>query len=1507
MKSIAEPLSKLYLIILKKFTGRLKFLKLKNSASFSILTVHNFICLLLPLLLLYPLQGQTLEEEAPEALLQTQLGDQGVDFYIDGKWSTSIEGGIGWMGDGSYRFNQEPDLTISLWLMNSFFLKTSFTDGFDKNTYLMGYKSTYKGLNTEIKAGNTEMSIDGYALSSPGNPVSDSPGLHYEMKNNENQHEFMIRYDPSEEQTRSYYGMNELDEELIKPANYSKGRFFKLPDPEIKTLSVYKQTSDGIYTGSDNYLYTKLETSEFFLNSQNGYLWLTEQAKGKVAVYYTSAGKDVGDSSLGQNALTALNSNGLVSPGSTAIDFSWSETDIYRNWYPENTGLTFSQTSLITINSSDCLLIYEEGYFSPFEQQNAYTLSFDISDTSDQTIRIEMIDQDGNIHDFNSQIIYQTDEDYNAARLYRSEDDSLYNLYPFYGEYSRLYGPGSLSYSQKTPDGMISVRNMTPVDSLTLGSNIVNGSVQMTLNGRNYSNADIDYETGAITIPGGLKSTDILEITYRSNSSSADSQEYLYSQGHRITLNENNIIETSLQASWKPSPEGDALSPASMNLSASWFHKDNTRFDFSATAGLPDSGNSIRLLSMDESALDLGLTETLSGAAPDLDILGYSAAERGKEIYRNYKASSIIWKDYTENSDIDTSVTGPYLAGIPNSSATGLILEYEMESGEKWAAFDILVSSDGPVNASGFNGLDFLAKIIESEGDCKLIIQAGEGGESDELKDDDGWISSPDKNRLITKSGVFNYASNEWQFSSINFSNEEKIKLDKMRTVRFLIDNSSGDPANGRIILNELKLTGSSSFHSGSDDTEYSVTETDEDWAVTDNKLKNVYPDTAGNWLSGENGNSVTSLTWDTLSNGKTLNLKWNLPLITAGQFSETGFYYYPETTGSHTLTATVSDSYGHSVSSEITTDDWTENTWNEARLNIDKGDLKGALSCELTLGGTGSGRILVDEFFAASPILEYTLYSAWKGNYSSSWSLGSGPLTLLGNPGWNTENELLYIVNEEDISWYTDNSFKITMLNFPMTLRASQTGTEDSVQWTLGHNISSAHLPAINASDSFEFKTGEESAYIYKKETLALNPPGPYALSMTHEYSENISIEKTNWTAALNGVELFPSFKMYAEQEQNSFAEERVLSYAEYWEKGLLSFIPDNENLKNRELQGDFKQSVKTGNLTLSVNESLGFKSAPSPDWQIKNIWNHELDMTLLFSEGFFNRWLFNMSYSRDYSATESLRNSSFSEDTSVMTDSYKQNMPYLLFPYAWDLLKPADDFLEENTPEHDIKTDYTPKLELTLGRPGLAHFSDYVLPSDLSLNWERKFIWDDGGSSYEQTMDLTGRATAINLLGKNGVYRLIPFIQSEEITSVLSLEIENSNEWKLNNFVWQEYGEFKIDKQKSLILTSRREQGEDTETQEISINYKWDSPAKNELKVPFIQEPIEKISQLTNNEIIEIKFSESGYQNVFTHESHMNINDIGFFRAWLSFGWNSTKESLFGASAGLELEIQF
>ena len=118
--------------------------------------------------------------EAPTSLLQTKIGDAGVDLLASGSWQSTVSGSLAIgihpdLGNGSgyqfpytfpgmdpFAFVNSVDLTLSVWILDRYFFETTFIDQFALNTFLLGYQGRTGELVRKVLLGNTLMPFSNY-------------------------------------------------------------------------------------------------------------------------------------------------------------------------------------------------------------------------------------------------------------------------------------------------------------------------------------------------------------------------------------------------------------------------------------------------------------------------------------------------------------------------------------------------------------------------------------------------------------------------------------------------------------------------------------------------------------------------------------------------------------------------------------------------------------------------------------------------------------------------------------------------------------------------------------------------------------------------------------------------------------------------------------------------------------------------------------------------------------------------------------------------------------------------------------------------------------------------------------------------------------------------------------------------------------------------------------------------------------------------------------------------
>ncbi|MBN1835195.1 MAG: hypothetical protein JW820_05040, partial [Spirochaetales bacterium] len=327
------------------------------------------------------------EEEAPEALFDGTIGDAGVDFFLTGSWTATLTGSLGWLltpGGGTVfpstfpgfetaqLFRQVPNLTLSVWLAERYFLETSVIgdflgegyDYFDENYLLLGYRGREGEFLRQVLLGTRDVGIRAYPYLEVPAAGSSSIGASALMAGAYSSHELLLRYDNNEPVSYTFLGRNLLSEEVLQLDDYERGRFFRLPDAGVTDLEVYIQDPDGEYAGNDSLRYRLAALEDAVLDAAAGTVSLREPAEGSVLVFYRKDGDDVGSAGLGIDALPPESGDKIdLGEPVTAVTFDWTLTGYFSQDMTERR---------ITVNSREALRLWLPGEFSPFEILAAY-------------------------------------------------------------------------------------------------------------------------------------------------------------------------------------------------------------------------------------------------------------------------------------------------------------------------------------------------------------------------------------------------------------------------------------------------------------------------------------------------------------------------------------------------------------------------------------------------------------------------------------------------------------------------------------------------------------------------------------------------------------------------------------------------------------------------------------------------------------------------------------------------------------------------------------------------------------------------------------------------------------------------------------------------------------------------------------------------------------------------------------------------------------------------------
>jgi hypothetical protein len=285
-------------------------------------------CLLTVLLLAAavgtPLTAQVavneVEPEAPATLLPLKIGDAGVDISIDGSWSALFSFGAGMLFVPGERvqaidslpgitpgvaFSQVPDLSLSLTLLERWFIEVSVLGGLSSNSLLLGYRGDGEEPVRHVLLGTRDVTVTPAPFLEIPDQEEGSLGISALVASGIGTNEALLRWDVTGEQHRTYIGPDELLEERIGLDAWIRGRFFVLPDTNVEDLVVLLEDAEGTVSGSDGRTYRQADFDDVIVDAAAGRVTLRTEWKGRVLAYYKKDALPVGtdDPLLGVDAL----------------------------------------------------------------------------------------------------------------------------------------------------------------------------------------------------------------------------------------------------------------------------------------------------------------------------------------------------------------------------------------------------------------------------------------------------------------------------------------------------------------------------------------------------------------------------------------------------------------------------------------------------------------------------------------------------------------------------------------------------------------------------------------------------------------------------------------------------------------------------------------------------------------------------------------------------------------------------------------------------------------------------------------------------------------------------------------------------------------------------------------------------------------------------------------------------------------------------------------------------
>ncbi len=1522
-------------------------------------------------------------EEAPKYLFDMELGDVNADVFWEGYWRYRFTYGSGFeLNDGNFifpeaypglqngfEFAQEPDFFLSVLLMDHYFVEFSFTEGYDKNTYAMGYVGDETTTVKEVRIGNTGIGIGEYEGIDVSSPEYNTPGVMARFETARSQHEVMLRYDPTEEQSKTFIGEYEIDEETLELPDYQQGRTFILPNENIGNLEVYVQDSSGEYSGSDGRRYTTDDIT-YTADLTNGFVTLVNDPDGRVLIYYSSGGSPVGDASIAEDFIMDSDARGRPDPEEDLLPFSWTE----NNPYCGDGTVSFQDCAQVTVNGHNALLVHNPGEFSNFQMYNRYTYYQSLSSESWRNI-ISLVDS-GSLVDEDMDYSFDTGSDESGSsnlltvEIENSDSRSPYNRVPFAAENPEVYGPGHETDGSKISREIL-IATKSDSDDYYLGTNIITGSVKVYVNGIEDKTVDVDYDSGKLYFTRYIFSDDRIVVSYRTESSGLTGGDLFIAQGNRLFLSETSTLELAESLRWtlpeNEMTEESGESPGEMKMAATWFY-DTENLDATVHGGMnistSDTAGNLRIQGMEKSGYSFSVTLdsvfpaendlTPSPEAPVGDAgQSYDSSDREDLIYKDYEKENSYGQSYLNSYDwsgvdIDGSREGPSVAAADDDddfSSRVMVMSYDLNDGE-WSAGDFTPVEDEEIDLSGYSELSFYLR-RQNLGDDNLDVQViiGDNGESEDYDDDDETEVGDDY--FVYQEDITDQlpsSENTWKKVTLALSDSDWDKLTDVRSIRFLLSTAGGG-SYGDLLAAGFEVEGSPLFLTV---TDASGDEKDADGVSlvekSDSSLTDSFSEVDAIFHPDDEDQKILSLDWSGLSAGDTITGESWFTGVPTGDYGEFSLYIRNrQTSGTGHIELTDSEEKGIHL-------DYTpgSTSWEKLTVDLQNGTAEFSGSSDVTslaidrdcdefsrftisrTVGEASGIMELDEIHFSEPLftagssLETSLDYKIPGVIKTT----DGGFPILAD--FDVKSRLNYYTWTSD-SYFDQESQRIEsqlssgvdLMNVRLEGDFEMIWADSATSYAGGHLIrfpSQSRWGWVQDEYTRSFDPGDDT--MSRCDTIHISPFRILSLEADTSVStteESITQGWGGWLSLNPGEEMNIRYAMdlYQTSEWSSDSSDYVSDWSRDFK--YIKRLDNQDDVDNREGYSSLSLSRRPDPVGLEWKVELGYDASQESNWEQENQWVSDSSLPIRL-EGLNTPWTITPGYRRDLSQTVYPDSyNGFSDDMNTLFTSLESQFPLTHYIPFYEIFghRNLDEFEETLTETDDAV--YKPRLYFKINRQTGSSIQDLFVPSGVDVSIEREYYCNEDSSYIQHDWNFQLVQTAVNLFGSWGRYPTFDFYATDEISSSFQIVLGGYDMWtpEPEELVYQNYITLAGEKSWSLTLENsytRKWTGEYTQD-DLAIKFGWQEAEMPYVKFPFVKYLVMKPAHMEHEESLTFtgyfddeSWDDTTYDTVMRHQSKLVITELGSISGWMALGLGG-KQDVYqnGFELGLELELTF
>jgi hypothetical protein len=768
---------------------------------------------------------EKITREAGAELLSLDIGDTDVSFFASGYWKGTLTGSWGIAltplgttavsGDSPILFQQEADLTLSLWIRRRWFVEASFLDDYDLNTYRAGYQGQEGEFVQYVGVGNTGLDFPKFPYLDLGGDSPSSLGVYGKFGTGPLTIHSLVRYDAAVREERTFVGDRERTYAFVPLDTPLRGLSFVLPDTNIPAVpTVYFEDSNGSLQDPAGRRWRLAQASEYAVSAQYGLLELTNSAGGMVAVSYPGGYAGMGTS--------------YTTPGFLGDVQNYFGPTIDLSQYPQPGGGA-GIPGTVSINGVNALVVYEPGTFSPFERQSRYgaptSAAADASlvtvSTGDRIAGFEVlpvadISLSTNIPLYSTPAVTRGIYELISAGNVSSDRRDVRERWPL-GDIPEIYLPGKKPF---TGDRQLRFTSYGSA-GYSIGTDVVPGSVQV-FRGGGLEDPNFSYspQSGIVNLqtPAGIN--EVIRITYLKRS--AESQMGSIAAGLGAIYDPEGPFssELGIGVRWNMTQEGyteeGSSSPGTVGLGGklAW---DYDNFKSQVTLGFgfeqPDTTGLYRIAGMEGSEVTLGLSDSDSfisevpANSPSTPPLypppTLTAGNRAPLVYRNFRSTDLLGS--TSLMDINWSGasivsgrSGPYLA--KDSSMYVLAAEFSLDSVNTWTGFQAPLGENGDLLERAKEILiPYRFHNFTPASDFKVIVQFGSLSDKDAGGFENGSLLA--ERDISDSNNYYADSSSSYRIGRVILTDDERRKLQDARYMRILLIDDTVTPSGSGVVL----------------------------------------------------------------------------------------------------------------------------------------------------------------------------------------------------------------------------------------------------------------------------------------------------------------------------------------------------------------------------------------------------------------------------------------------------------------------------------------------------------------------------------------------------------------------------------------------------------------------------------------------------------------------------------------------------------------------------------